>query len=178
MESISGSSADACAAGILEVVPAVMRAIRTRMRGHSEALPSVVHFRALAYVNRNPGSDVSAMAAHIGLMLPSASKLVRVLMTRGYVARSADPTDRRRTLLRPTAKGRKVVETARRATRAYLAELLQDCDAPTRTQIAGAMRALRPIFAAEERGKVPDVMVPKQSRGVGMKGRQPSVLTR
>jgi DNA-binding MarR family transcriptional regulator len=126
IESIPASSADACAAEILEVVPAVMRTIRTRMRQHSEALPSVVHFRALAYVNRNPDSDITGLAAHIGLLLPSASKLVQVLLTRGYVARSPDPADRRRTLLRPTPRGRKVVEAARGATRQYLAELLPD----------------------------------------------------
>ena len=152
MESISAASADACAGEILEVIPAAMRAIRTQMRGHSEALPSVVHFRALAYVNRNPGADVSGVAAHIGLMLPAASKLIQVLLTRGYVERSADPADRRRAVLRPTAKGRKVMEAARRATRQYLAELLHDLDAPTRARIAGAMRALRPIFAADEGG--------------------------
>jgi DNA-binding MarR family transcriptional regulator len=150
MESISGTSADACAGEILEVIPAIMRAIRTQMRGHSEALPSVVHFRALAYVNRNAGAaDVSGVAAHIGLMLPAASKLVQALLTRGYVERSADPGDRRRAVLRPTAKGRKVMEAARRATREYLAELLGDLDAPTRARIASAMRALRPIFAAD-----------------------------
>jgi DNA-binding MarR family transcriptional regulator len=152
MESISGASADACAGEILEVVPAVMRAIRAQMRGHSEELPSVVHFRALLYVSRNPGSDVSGVAAHIGLMLPAASKLVQVLLTRGYVERSADPADRRRAVLRPTAKGRRVVEAARRATREYLAELLKDLDGPTRARVAGAMRVLRPIFAAEGGG--------------------------
>lgn len=165
MESISGASADACAGEILEVIPAVMRAIRARMRGHSEALPSVVHFRALGYINRYPGSDVSGLAVHIGLMLPAASKLVQVLLTRGYVERSADPADRRRAVLRSTAKGRKVMEAARRATREYLAEMLRGLDAPTRARVVAAMRALRPIFEAEEGG--PAVRPPNGGDGNG-----------
>lgn len=150
MATISHASAEMCAAELLEVIPAVMRSIRTRMRKHSEALPSVVHFRALGYITREQNPDLSAVAAHLGLMLPSASKLVQALQVRGFVRRSADSADRRRILLRPTAKGKRVVETARRATRAQLAVLLRDCDPATRATIASAMQALRPIFRSED----------------------------
>ena len=125
-----------------------MKAIRTQMRENSAALPSVVHFRALAFINREPDADVSRLASHIGLMLPSASKLVQTLLERRYISRTPDPADRRRALLKPTAKGRKVMTAARQATRDYLATLLRDCDPRDRNAITGSMRALRPIFVS------------------------------
>ncbi|HZZ41664.1 MAG TPA: MarR family winged helix-turn-helix transcriptional regulator [Tepidisphaeraceae bacterium] len=146
---ISHPSPQICADELLDVVPAIMREIRTRMRQHSAALPSVVHFRTLAYVNRHPDADVSSLAAHIGLSLPSASKLVQTLLDRGYLRRQPDRIDRRRSLLTPTPKGRRVVDTARRATRDYLATLLQDLPPAQRATIIRSMQTLRPIFRAE-----------------------------
>src|SRR6476620_5341442 len=91
-----------CAARILDVVPAVMRSIRTQMRRQTSSELSVVQFRSLARASGTGGASVSEIAEHIGLTMPSASKLVDGLVRRGYLLRRSDPADRRRTLLAAT----------------------------------------------------------------------------
>src|SRR5207237_10500779 len=96
------------AAALLEVVPAVMRSIRLKMRESTSDELSVVQFRSLALADYQPrGASVSQIADHIGLTMPSASKLVEGLARRGYLHRRRDARDRRMTILFPTAKGRR-----------------------------------------------------------------------
>jgi len=148
METNTESPYAACAMQILEVVPAVMRAIRGQMRSHRSEL-SVVQFRALAYLNRWPGASLSGLAEHIGLSLPTASKLVQTLLVRGYLRRKVDPRDRRRTALTPTAKGRRILTSARKATRAYLAEALRALPKEQCIAITAAMQTLLPLFLTD-----------------------------
>ena len=51
---------------VLDTVPATMRAIRGHMREGREEGVSVPQFRALLYVGRNPGTDLSSLAEHLG----------------------------------------------------------------------------------------------------------------
>lgn len=77
----------ACAAAVLEVVPALMRVIRARMRAQRAAGLSVVQFRALGYVGRHAGAPLSALAEHLGLTPPATSRLVEGMVARGMLRR-------------------------------------------------------------------------------------------
>src|SRR5512136_2172583 len=105
------ASPDACAQEILEVVPAVMRAIRAEMRRHRMADLSVPQFRTLAFVDRNVDASLSDVAEHIGLTLPSMSKIVDGLVSRKLVTRQTHPTDRRRMTLTLTTRGQTALES-------------------------------------------------------------------
>lgn len=140
------SSPEDCAAVVLDVVPAVMRTIRAKMRGHSRSTLSVMHFRTLAYLTRNRGATLSDLAEHIGLTMPSASKLVQSLLLRGYLSRQINNRDRRKSVLAPTSKGIKIHESARAATRQHLAHELARIPAARRQKIIGAMVALKEVF--------------------------------
>jgi MarR family transcriptional regulator for hemolysin len=145
----AGAAGEA-AAGLLEVVPAVMRAIRLKMRESTSSELSVVQFRSLALADHQPrGASVSEIAAHIGLTMPSASKLVDVLVRRGYLRRTSDPRDRRMALLVATTKGRRAMNAARRATRSHLAAMLGDVSPDHLRQIAAALAAMRPVFMSD-----------------------------
>ena len=61
---------------LMEVVPLVMRTFRAEMRGSRANDLSVPQFRALGFVHRKPGTSLSDVAEHIGLALPSMSKLI------------------------------------------------------------------------------------------------------
>ncbi len=111
-----------CAQDVLEVVPQVMRAIRTELRRHRAADLSVPQFRTLAFIDRQADASLSDVAEHIGLTLPSMSKIVDGLVTRKLVTRQTHPTDRRRMTLALTARGQTALESSRAATRACLAE--------------------------------------------------------
>ena len=144
-------SAAQCAAVVLDVVPAVMRTIRTQMRGHRAKL-SIVQFRTIAYLSRNRGANLSDLAEHIGLTLPSASKLVHSMLLRGFLSRQVHSVDRRQSVLAPTVKGLKILEQARKATRQHLAQELSKIAPEQRCVIVAAMESLRDAFAIDERG--------------------------
>lgn len=66
---------------LLDTVPQVMRCIRTEMRsrrGHNLTVPQ---FRTLNFLKRSPEASLSEVAEHLGLTLPSASKIVDGLVT-------------------------------------------------------------------------------------------------
>ena len=56
-------------------------------------------------LNRNQGASLSEVAEHVGLTLPSVSKMVDGLVTRGLLTRATDPGDRRRLTLSLTPAG-------------------------------------------------------------------------
>ena len=141
-------SPDECAGQILEVVPAVMRAIRAEMRSHRAPDISVSQFRALAFINRREGASLSDLAEHIGLTLPSMSKMVDGLVARNLVKREAHPRDRRRLTLALTRRGRAMQKSARAATQRFLAAHLATARASDRAAVAQAMAVLRPLFTS------------------------------
>jgi DNA-binding MarR family transcriptional regulator len=143
------TSPDVCAQEILEVVPAVMRTIRAEMRRHRTADLSVPQFRTLAFINSKVDASLSDVAEHIGLTLPSMSKIVDGLVTRKLVTRQTHATDRRRMMLALTARGKTALQTSREATRACLAEDLAGLTERQRDTIARAMEILRPVFTPQ-----------------------------
>ena len=143
------TSPDTCAQEILEVVPSVMRAIRTEMRRHRTADLSVPQFRTLAFIDRNADASLSDVAEHIGLTLPSMSKIVEGLVGRKLVTRQTHATDRRRLTLALTARGQTALQSSRAATRDCLAEDLAALSDHQREIIAQAMEILRPVFTAQ-----------------------------
>ena len=100
------NSAEACAHEVLDVVPLVMRAIRAELRRHRTADLSLAQFRTLAYLNSHAEVSLSEVAEHIGLSLPTMSKLVDGLLGRGLLTREEDPADRRRVILCLTERAR------------------------------------------------------------------------
>ena len=143
------ASPDVCAQEILEVVPAVMRAIRAEMRRHRSADLSVPQFRTLAFIDRNSDASLSDVAEHIGLTLPSMSKMVEGLVVRKLVTRQTHLTDRRRMTLALTARGLTALQASREATRACLAEDMSALSDRQRATIAQAMEILRPVFTVQ-----------------------------
>ena len=140
------TSPEICAQEVLEVIPLVMRTIRAEMRRHRTADLSVPQFRTLAFVDRNGNASLSDVAEHIGLTLPSVSKIVDGLVTRKLVTRQTAPEDRRRMTLALTTRGRSALQATREATRACLAEDLATLTERERETIMQAMTILRPVY--------------------------------
>lgn len=131
----------------MEVVPPVMRAIRTEMRRQGSADLSVPALRTLLYLARRDGASLSEAAEHIGLTLPSASRLVDGLVDRGLVRRRTSATDRRRVTLGATPKGRTLMEVVRAGAQARMAKRIAELPAESRTAIVNGLAALQPLFA-------------------------------
>jgi len=133
---------------VLDVVPSITRAIREQMRQHRTAELSVTQFRVLAFLNRHRGSSLSDVADHIGLTLPSMSKLIDNLVTRKFVTREFDTVDRRRVTLELTSRGHTILESARSATRDFMTIRLEQCSRAELDTIIAAMEILRPLFVS------------------------------
>lgn len=141
---------DDCAHEVLDVVPLVMRTIRAEMRSHRSADLSVPQFRVLVFLSHSDGASLSDVATHLGLTPPTTSVMIDGLVSRGLVAREADPGDRRRITLGLTPTGQATMASAQEITRTRLAERLAALSDSERLAIVQAMRTLRPIFAAEQ----------------------------
>jgi DNA-binding MarR family transcriptional regulator len=137
------------ASELLDVVPQVMRALRAQMRSHRTADLSVPEFRTLGFLKGHPGASLSDVTDHIGLSLPSMSKLVDGLVERKLVTREFDLEDRRRVTLALTGRGRAILHAARAPTQAYLAEVLSAVSPAERAVVLQAMRVLRPLFISD-----------------------------
>jgi DNA-binding MarR family transcriptional regulator len=139
---------DAVAAALLEVVPQVMRTIRALMRSHSQRELSVPQFRALGYIQRHPGCSVSAVAEHVGLSVPAASRLVEGLVSQELIRRDPSIEDRRFVALHLAEPGKRLLEAARSYALEHLATTLATLDDVTRAGIVQAMEVLRVVYGA------------------------------
>ena len=138
-----------CARELLDVVPAVMRPLRTQMRSHRAAGLSVPQFRSLCFVERYDGSSLSAVAEHLDLSLPTVSRMVNGLVERGYMQRRSSEDDRRHVSLSLRPRGQAVMQQARTATQNFLMEKLRHLTAAQRQALVTAMDALREVFAQD-----------------------------
>ncbi len=154
-----------CAREILDVTPTIIQALRVQMRAQRKHELSVPQFRTLAFLNRYPGSSLSAAAEHIGLTLPTMSVLVDGLVQRGLVDRLPDPDDRRRVLLSLTTEGRQQHESALDGTAAWLVEVLAPLGAADRSAVLRAFEVLRPLFAVTAPAVAPVTTLSSEGRG-------------
>jgi DNA-binding MarR family transcriptional regulator len=135
-----------CAHEVLEVVPLIMRALVNEIRRHRGPDLSVPQLRTLAFLNLHEGACLSDVAEHIGLTLPSMSKMVDGLVGRTFVLRHTDTADRRRVTLALTEGGRGALQAARETTQAFLAGRLATLGESELTAIVEAMGVLKPLF--------------------------------
>jgi DNA-binding MarR family transcriptional regulator len=149
-----------CANDLLEVVPLMMRVIRSKVRNHSSPELSVAQFRTLAFLGRNENAMLGDVATFLALTLPAASKLVEGLVIAGFARREIDPSDRRKVVLTLTPPGRRKYATALKASADFLAERMSLLGANERGWITRAMKSLHTVFSDDP----PETRPPKPKR--------------
>lgn len=133
---------------VLEVVPVVMRNIRSEFRGQRSSELSVAQFRTLTYIKNNGGASLSSLATHIGLTLPSMSKLVDGLVSRGFVARSSHTEDRRKICLQLTTTGISELDSAYSHTQVFLVDMLSDLSKEDLNTVHRSLQILKNLFGS------------------------------
>ena len=120
------SRARAAARKFWEVVPNVMRAIfaETRRGGHNLA-PN--HFRVLRALSVK-SCNLSELAEHQDVSLPSMSATVQTLVERGWLSRERSLDDRRSVDLRVTPKGHRVLADEYERLLSWMAKRLESLD--------------------------------------------------
>lgn len=134
---------------MLSTVFPILRAFRREMRRQRPDL-SEPQFRTMGFLYYRKGASLSDVASHLGLTLPTMSKMVDGLVKREFVAREEDPNDRRRVILRMTDPGKSAFETAKRQTSARLAEMLKTLTPDEQAAIVSALRLIRPVFVVNK----------------------------
>ncbi len=123
-----------------------MDAVRATMRHNVDDELSVPQFRCLNYIARDPGCSVGAVAAFLGVKMPTASAMVDRLVRADAVSLVADPTDRRRSMLTVTSAGREHLKRIRARAHVDLSTTLEACSAPELQALSAALDILRRTF--------------------------------
>jgi DNA-binding MarR family transcriptional regulator len=144
---IDADPTDDCALEVLDAVPPVIWFIRREIRAYRKGL-SLPQFRALAVIHRRPSASLSVVADHLGVSLPTASRVVNGLVEQGLLARKACAEDRRQLSLVIAPAGQTVLHTAWSATQDRLTDQLRSLSPGQRRSIAQAMKALKEVFGA------------------------------
>ncbi|MGA3058839.1 MAG: MarR family transcriptional regulator [Candidatus Bathyarchaeia archaeon] len=147
-------SPEEAARQLLEVIPVVMREIRSEMRSRRTPDLTVPQFRALSFVSRNVGSSLLEVANHLGLTPPSTSRIVDGLIYRKMMTREDHPDDRRRVKLTVTHVGEQILEASRQDALTYLSTKLSNINADNREAIVKAMNVLQPIFTSDAKTRI------------------------
>jgi len=137
---------DTCAQELMETAPQIMQTIRVEMRRSRGSAISIPQFRTLRFIQKTPDSSLSHLADHLGLTLPSVSKLVDGLVKQKLVTRKASTADRRKLTLLLTQTGTAIVDAARTDARAHLAQKLKDLPDADLETISQALQLLHPLF--------------------------------
>ena len=137
---------DACAQELMDTAPQIVQTIRMEMRRGRDSDISIPQFRTMRFIQRNPDSSLSNLAEHLGLTLPSVSKLVDGLVKQKLITRKESTTDRRCLTLVLTQAGASIVDAARANARANLANKLAALSNAELETISQAMQLLHPIF--------------------------------
>jgi len=135
----------------MDTTPQIIQSIRVEMRRGRVPDMSIPQFRTLRFIQRNPDSSLSDLAEHLGLTLPSASKLVDGLVKQKLLTRKESAEDRRRLTLMLTQTGTSIVDSARASARIHLADKLKHLSDDDLETISQAMLILHPIFANQDK---------------------------
>jgi DNA-binding MarR family transcriptional regulator len=138
--------AEECAAAVLDIVPAVMDALRAATRQHVGEQMSVPQFRCLHFVSRKPGCSISDVAAFLGVTLPTASAMVDRLVRAGALRTRPSRDDRRRTHLHLTPAGRARLRGIHQGAHADLSRALAQLSPNELRRLYEGLGALRRAF--------------------------------
>jgi DNA-binding MarR family transcriptional regulator len=112
----------------------------------------MAHFRTLAFVDTNRGASLSEAAGHIGLSLPSMSRLVDRLVNQEFLTGSAHGVDRRRIFLRLTPSGKRELDDAYRHAESFFAGKFAELTSEQRSQLAESITTLKRLFMLAPEG--------------------------
>ena len=140
---------EVCARELMETAPQITQSIRVEMRRGRGSELSIPQFRTLRFIQCNADSTLSRLADHLGLTLPSVSKLVDGLVKQELVIRQEAVKDRRCLALVLTPDGESIVNSARANAQANLAKTLSCLSPDELATIQRSLELLHPLFVPQ-----------------------------
>ncbi len=141
------------AALVIDNVPLLMRLLRNKFREKRSGQLSMAQFRTLAFVDANRGASLSEAAGHIGLSLPSMSKLVDSLVNQGLLTRTSHGEDRRRICLGLTPAGKRELHEAYRHAESFFSGKFAELTEAERSRVAESIDTLKRLFVLGADGR-------------------------
>ncbi|HUF38609.1 MAG TPA: MarR family transcriptional regulator [Anaerolineales bacterium] len=130
---------------ILEILPLVMRTLRTQL-GKPAELPSPGHFPLLFMLTEGPHS-LSELAEKHNVTLPTMSRTISTLSEHGFVRRSPSEEDRRRVVIVLTETGAALLRRIMEEAVVHLAAVLGALSPDERRKLIDGLAVLRAAFA-------------------------------
>jgi DNA-binding MarR family transcriptional regulator len=132
------------AGALLHVLMLVMRTVAADMRRSANSI-APPQMGLLMKIGDGP-TTMSSLARSHAVSLPTISKSVDILVDRGWVARWVDRDDRRQTMVRLTAKGRRVLAGIMSRTEKQVAARLAPLQPHERAQLVSVMNVLARVL--------------------------------
>ena len=123
------------------------RTITLRQRASGVDLPETT-VAALAIIHRHGPMRIGEVGTIMELDASRASKEVRRLVEAGLVTQKVDPTERRASILTPTAKGKRVFERYRKAADELITDAFNDWSTTDVVDAAAAIRRVSDTFTS------------------------------
>ncbi len=136
----------AAAQAVIQVAWRVMRMVKTEVTQGQATELTPTQMQSLGFMISNPGASLSELAEHLGLKMPTTSKVVDELVRNGRAEREVVPGNRRKLSLNITGSGREVVETAAEPAVMRMAQLLGRLSAHDRVVVEQSMSLLHPLM--------------------------------
>ncbi len=146
-EGKAGASLLECAHTVIEVIPRLSRTMRRDLRIHSAGLFTEPQFRVMASLYREGERCLSGLAESLGVSLPTMSRLIQGLESRGLVCRHRSETDRRRVVLTLTETGITAYETLLRRTERHLVDWLGPLTEEERAEVIRLCKRLDQLIS-------------------------------
>ena len=134
------------ARSLLDVVMLVMRTVAADMRKSPRPL-APAQMGTLMRIAAGP-CTMSELARSQAVSLPTMSKSIDMLVRRGWVERWIDKQDRRQTMARLTASGKRMLTHIKQRTERQVAGTLSPLTAAERVQLQSALNVLRRVLVA------------------------------
>ena len=134
------------ARALLDVVMLVMRTVAADMRKSPRPL-APAQMGTLMRIAVGP-CTMSELARSQAVSLPTMSKSIDMLVRRGWVERWIDKQDRRQTMARLTASGKRMLTHIKQRTERQVTGTLSPLTAVERTQLQSALNVLRRVLVA------------------------------
>jgi DNA-binding MarR family transcriptional regulator len=138
------SPAQAAARDLLHIVMLAMRTVAADMR-RSRLQLAPAQMGTLMKIATGP-CTMSNLARHQAVSLPTISRSVDMLVRRRWVERWIDKSDRRQTLVRLTAQGRRVLADIKQRTERHVAQALAPLSPEERSDLIAALKPLNRVL--------------------------------
>lgn len=134
---------------IIEVIPTVMRTIRSEMRGVALPEMTIAQFRILMRLDHGSHTN-KQLAEWVGISTAAMSRTIEVLVVKGYVQRKAAENDRREVILALTAQGKKKYEAIKEMAKLKLTPRLEELNSTELKKVHDALLILMEVFGAKQ----------------------------